>query len=242
MSDTYVLIHGAWHTGDAFEPTAEYLRAQGHIVHCPTLVGNRPGGNCEAIGLQDAIESLIDYLEEHDLREVRLVGHSYGGMLVSAAADRVATRLRRIVYANAFVPLPRESLVDMTPPHYRSLFESLASSNRGAVILPFEVWRESFINDVDLDTARLTFGHLHAQPYRCFVEPVTLSRPTAALTLGKSYINCRQDTALPHNLPWHPRLSERLGLFRYVEVDGSHELLLSNPASFAAAILDAGRD
>jgi hypothetical protein len=48
--------------------------------------------------------------------------------------------------------------------------------------------------------------------------------------------------ALPHSLPWHPRLSERLGLFRYVECEGSHELLFTDPARFADAIVRAGRD
>lgn len=43
MSDTYVLVHGAWHTGELMEPVAQHLRAWGHTVHCPTLAGNRPG-------------------------------------------------------------------------------------------------------------------------------------------------------------------------------------------------------
>ena len=66
--------------------------------------------------------------------------------------------------------------------------------------------------------------------------------PLAALQIGKSYVNCQQDTAMPHSLPWHPRLSERLGLFRLVECPGSHEMFFSNPKRLAQAILEAGRD
>jgi len=242
MSDTYVLVHGAWHAGEALEPTARALRAQGHVVHCPTLAGNRPGDDCSRLGLAEAIESLVAYLEEQDLRQVRLVGHSYGGMLLSAAAERVAPRIRRLVYANAFVPLPGECLTDMTPPHYRALFDAIAAANDGAVRLPYEIWRECFINDADADLARTAYEQLNPQPYRCFVDPLPLSQPTAALPMAKSYLNCRQDVGLPHSLPWHPRLSERLGLFRYVECDGSHELLFTDPARFAAAIVMAGRD
>ena len=66
--------------------------------------------------------------------------------------------------------------------------------------------------------------------------------PLEAMLMGKSYINGQQDTALPHNLPWHPRLSERLGLFRLVECPGSHELCFSDPASAALHIERAGRD
>jgi hypothetical protein len=60
--------------------------------------------------------------------------------------------------------------------------------------------------------------------------------------MGKSYINCQQDTALPHSLPWHPRLSEKLGLFRLVECAGSHELCFTDPQRLADAIERAGRD
>ena len=68
------------------------------------------------------------------------------------------------------------------------------------------------------------------------VLAVLIQRPLAELQIGKSYVNCRQDTAMPHGLPWHPRLSERLGLFRLVECDGSHEMWFSNPAVLARAI------
>lgn len=60
--------------------------------------------------------------------------------------------------------------------------------------------------------------------------------------MGKSYLNCQQDIALPHSLPWHPRLSERLGLYRLVECPGSHELCFTDPALLARKIVEAGRD
>lgn len=242
MADTYVLVHGAWHTGETLEDTARHLRSRGHVVHCPTLPGNRPGDGTAALGLQDAIDALVHFLEADDLHDVRLVGHSYGGMLLSGAADRVAHRIRRLVYANAFVPLPGEALSDMAPPQYRAMFEGIAAANQGAVQLPFAVWRECFINDADDALARSTYASLHPQPLRCLLDPIALSQPTAALPVGKSYLNCRQDTALPHSLPWHPRLSERLGLFRYVEMDGSHELLFTDAHAFADGIERAGRD
>jgi hypothetical protein len=59
---------------------------------------------------------------------------------------------------------------------------------------------------------------------------------------GKSYVNCQQDIALPHSMPWHPRLSERLGVSRLVECPGSHELQFTDPPRLAEAIRSAGRD
>jgi hypothetical protein len=68
--------------------------------------------------------------------------------------------------------------------------------------------------------------------------------PTAALIRKQGHkVHCpTQDTALPHGLPWHPRLSERLGLFRLVECPGSHEIWFTDPATIAKAIVSAGRD
>lgn len=242
MSDTYVLVHGAWHTGELMEPVARNLRDKGHTVHCPTLAGNRPGDDRSRIGLADAARSLIDYLETHDLRGVRLLGHSYGGMVISHAADAVPERIARLVYCNAFVPLNGESLNDMVPPHYVALFDSIAAAQQNAVMLPYPIWREAFINDADAATAERAYAALNPHPYRTFTDPAKLRTELAAMPMGKSYINCQQDIALPHSLPWHPRLSERLGLFRLVECPGSHEMWFSNPQRLAQAIEEAGRD
>jgi len=242
MSDTYVLIHGAWHTGAEMESVSCAMREAGHTVHCPTLAGNRPGDDRAKTGLADAIESAVRFIEQEDLAQVRLVGHSYGGMVISGVADRIAQRLVRLVYVNAFVPLDGQSLNDMVPPHYIAMFDALAAANAQAVTLPFEVWREAFINDADLALARSAYAQLNPHPYRTFTDAISLRQPLAALPLGKSYVNCQQDTAMPHGLPWHPRLSERLGLFRLVECPGSHEMFFSNPRRLAQAILEAGRD
>ena len=242
MSDTYVLVHGAWHTGAELEPAAAHIRQLGHTVHCPTLAGNRPDDDRSRVTLDDAAGSLATYLKQHDLNDVRLVGHSYGGMVISKVADLLPDRIRRLVYVNAFVPLPGESLNDMVPPHYVQLFDALAAASHGAVMLPFPIWREGFINDADLALATSAFEKLNLQPYKTFTDKIVLSRPVAAMTMGKSYVNCRLDTAMPHSLPWHPRLSERLGLFRLVECTGSHEVWFSDPAAIAKAVVTAGRD
>lgn len=242
MADTYVLVHGAWHSGAEMEPVANALRAAGHTVLCPTLAGNRPGDDRARIGLGDAVASLVDFIESNGLREVRLVGHSYGGMVISGAAARLLPRLARLVYVNAFVPQPGECLNDMVPPHYKGLFDAVAAGNGNAVMLPFEVWREAFINDADLALAQSAFAVLNPHPYGTFTQPVVLDQPMAALAIGKSYVNCVLDTAMPASLPWHPRLSERLGLFRYIECAGSHEAWFTQPEALARAIEQAGRD
>jgi pimeloyl-ACP methyl ester carboxylesterase len=242
MSDTYVLVHGAWHTGAELEATADHLRQMGHTVHCPTLAGNRPGDDRAKTGLMDAARSLADYLRDKNLTDVRLVGHSYGGMVISQLMALAPERVRRLVYVNAFVPNPGESLNDMVPPMYVGMFDQIAAANNGAVMLPFPIWREAFINDADLALATSAYEKLNPHPYKTFTDKAELKLPMAALEVGKSYVNCRLDAALPHSLPWHPRLSEKLGLYRLVECEGSHEVWFTNPGAIACAIVVAGRD
>lgn len=242
MSDTYVLIHGAWHTGAELEATAQHMRQQGHTVHCPTLAGNRPDDDRSRTGLEDAARSVCDYLQQHELTGVRLAGHSYGGMVISRVVDLMPELIARLIYVNAFVPLPGQCLNDMVPAHYVALFDQIAAANHGAVMLPFPIWREAFINDADLALAQSAYDRLNPHPYRTFTDPIDLKTPLAELTVGKSYLNCQQDIALPHSMPWHPRLSEKLGLFRLVECQGSHEIWFTDPATLAQALIRAGRD
>jgi pimeloyl-ACP methyl ester carboxylesterase len=242
LSDTYVLVHGAWHTGAEMEATAAHIRQLGHTVYCPTLAGNRPGDDRASTGLADAVASLREFLEARQLSGVRLVGHSYGGMVISGLAEQAPERIARLVYVNAFVPNPGECLNDMVPPHLVAVFTAIAAANGGAVYMPFPVWREGFINDADLALAQSSFERLNPHPNKTFTDPLMLKAPLAALQIGKSYVNCRSDAALPHSAGWHPRLSERLGLFRYVECSGSHEVWFTDPEAIAKAIVVAGRD
>ena len=128
---TYVFVHGAWHTGKELEPTAAPIRAAGHEVHTPTLAGNRPGDS-KKTGLDEAIKSIVDYLAQNNLRDVILMGHSYGGMIITGVADRAADRIRRLVYWNAFVPNNGESLDDMIPPPFVALFDQVAAQRGDA--------------------------------------------------------------------------------------------------------------
>ncbi len=237
---TFVFVHGAWHTGAQLEATAAPLRVAGHTVHLPTLAGNRPGDS-RTVGLSAAIDSLVQILEADDLQDIVLVGHSYAGMVITGVADRVPARIRRLVYWNAFVPHHGESLNDLVPPHYVQMFQSLVAPD-GGMMIPFPVWREAFMNDASLEQAQAAHAQLNRHPWKTFTDAIQLTRSPADFTCGKSYINATEDTSMPHAFPWHPRLSQKLGLFRLVQTPGSHELCFTNPTRLAQAILEAGRD
>lgn len=238
----FVLVHGACHDGGHFQAVAELLRGQGHRVWCPTLKGNRPEDDRRAITLEDAIASLIEYFEENALTDVVLLGHSWGGMVITAAADRLKPgTVRRLIYFSAFVPNPDESLLDMCPPHYQALFRQMGEAD-GAVLFPWPVFREAFVNDGTVEQAKGLFDSLNPHPFSTMADPVRLSRAPAEMMVGKSFLYCTEDIGLPHSTPFHPRLSEKLGLYRLVTMPGSHSTFLTNPELLASKIIEAGRD
>lgn len=238
----YVLVHGACHDGSHFEACAAPIRAAGHEVFCPTLKGNRPGDDRKTVTLDEAIQSLIDFFEQNDIWDAVLLGHSWGGMAITGAADRLASgRVRRLIYFSAFVPNDGESLIDMCPPHYQALFTQMGGQS-GEVMFPFPILREAFINDGTAEQAQALFDSLNPQPFHTMNDKSRLSKNPAAFEMGKSFLHCTEDTALPHSLPFHPRLSEKLGLFRLVSFPGSHSTFVTAPELLGRKIMEAGRD
>jgi hypothetical protein len=108
--------------------------------------------------------------------------------------------------------------------------------------MPFPVWREAFIQDADAELAAATHARLSTEPYQPFRDKLDLSRFYAS-DIPKSYINATEDTALPPGeWGWHPRMSARLGMYRLVQLAGSHEVMFTAPERLAVAIDAAGRD
>jgi len=239
---TYVLVHGAWHSGKELEPVAALLRAEGHEAFTPTVKGNGLHDR-KNTGLDEAIQSIEEFLVESDLADAVMVGHSYGGMIITAMADRVRDRIRRLIYWNAFVPNDGECVNDMLPADYIALFAYIAAQRGdGGIALPVSIWQQAFINDADPDTATRAYQSLNPHPIRTLSDRISLRTNPNRMDVPKSYINCTDDVSLPRDHSWHPHLSQKLGLFRLIQVPGSHELCFSNPALLAQAILDADRD
>jgi len=239
---TYVLVHGGWHSGDLFEGVAKFIRAEGHTVHTPTLRGNGPGDSKET-GLDEAIDSLVGYFLDNDISDAVLLAHSYGGMVITGAADRLPEgAVRRLVYWSAYVPNDGESVADLTPPAFIDMWNHIREPNGGIPML-YPVFREALINDGDEETAKFWHAKLNTQPYQTMFDPIKLTRNPVDMAVGKSFIHCQEDVVYPTSLGgWHPRFSERLGVFRFVSMPGSHEVCFTNPELLAHKIIIAGRD
>ncbi|WP_326836309.1 alpha/beta fold hydrolase [Amycolatopsis rhabdoformis] len=238
----FVLVHGSWHDGGHWGSVVRRLEELGHTAHAPTVAGHGKDVPKD-VSHDDCVSSIVDYVVQHDLTEVVLVGHSFGGTVVARVAEEIPDRLRRLVFWNAFVPRPGKSQYEDLPPHYREMFSTLAAESAdGTVMLPFPIWRDAFIQDADLDLARRTYATLSSEPLRPLTDELELSR-FAALEIPRSYLNGTEDTALPPGeWGWHPRMSGRLGLHRLVQMPGSHEVLFTNPRGLAEKLLESARD
>ncbi|GAA11492.1 putative salicylate esterase [Gordonia alkanivorans NBRC 16433] len=103
------------------------------------------------------------------------------------------------------------------------------------------MWREAFIQDADLETATRTYELLSPEPLQPMADELDLTRFYQS-EIPKSYINATEDIALPPGeWGWHPRMSSRLGMYRLVQLPGSHEVMFTNPKLLAAKIVEAGR-
>lgn len=237
--ETFVLITGAWHGGWSWRPVATRLRAAGHRVLTPTLPGLDLGDDPRGVTLTDCVDAVVGFVESADLRDATLVGHSWGGYVVSGAAPRVAQRLRRLVFWSAFVPADGESLMDAVPPTYRELFAAqAAASGDDTITLPLEVWQQAFMQDASEDLQRAVHGLLAPQPMGTFSEAPD-QKAFYRLDLPTAYVRTTDDVALPPGEYGWDRFPGRLPDACVVETPGSHEANFTQPGALSDAILKA---
>jgi len=134
---TFVIVPGGWHGGWSWQPTVERLLARGHTVRALTLDGlhpDRPESEA-APNLDTHIAEVNAELGCHE-GPVILCGHSYGGMVITGAADRTPHRVARLVYVDAYVPSDGDSCWSLTSDSYRRLFISGAAADGRTVAVP----------------------------------------------------------------------------------------------------------
>ncbi len=240
MVETFVLITGAWHGGWSWRPVATRLRAAGHRVLTPTLPGLDLGDDPRGVTLTDCCDAVVALVEREDLTDVTLLGHSWGGFVVSGAAPRVARHLKRTVFWSAFVPHDGESLMDAVPPSYRELFiaQAAASGEQNTVTLPFQVWQQAFMQDASPDAQRAVFELLAPQPMGTFTEKPD-QKAFFDLQVPSAYVLSTEDVALPPGEWGWDRFPSRLPGAVLVETPGSHESNFTRPAELADAFLRA---
>ncbi|MHA7130855.1 alpha/beta hydrolase [Algoriphagus namhaensis] len=113
---TYVIVHGAWGGGWAFREVDSLLTQKGAQVYRPTLTGQgeRVHLASEKVGLYTHILDIVNTILFEDLHEIVLVGHSYGGMVITGVADQIPDRIQKIIYLDAMLPENGESVFSMS--------------------------------------------------------------------------------------------------------------------------------
>jgi pimeloyl-ACP methyl ester carboxylesterase len=234
---TLMLVHGNWHDGRCWSDVQKLLAAAGVHSIAPTLPGHGAGVGRLEVRHADYVSSIIGALDAF-ARPAVLVGHSFGGSVVSRVADLRPERCQGLVYYSAFVPRDGERVADSLPAQFIEFLEAAAASSADrTVTLPDELLREAFANTADHGTLKRIRSLLVPEPYAPIFE--TLSLPCFAnLKIPAAYISCRDDRSLPPGT-FHPGQSSRLCASKRIEIDGDHESLLTAPERLAAALLEA---
>jgi pimeloyl-ACP methyl ester carboxylesterase len=135
---TIVLAHGAWSAAWAWKKMRPLFRAAGHEFLSPTYtgLGERVHLAHRDIDLSTHIQDVAAVFEFEDLRDVTLIGHSYGGMVTTGVADRVPERIRRVVYLDAFAPIDGQSLFDLVGPKVEATMRAGAAKDGDGWKLP----------------------------------------------------------------------------------------------------------
>jgi pimeloyl-ACP methyl ester carboxylesterase len=137
---TYVLVHGAWGTIHAYDGTVGALRAKGHTVYAVAFkgLGTRAAELSPAITLSDHINDVVKVIDDNHLSNIILVGHSYGGMIITGVAAKRAANIRTLVYLDAFLPRDGEALWDIATDFERKHYIDAQRASPGLVgPLPF---------------------------------------------------------------------------------------------------------
>ena len=229
-SVNFVLVHGSWHGGWCWKRVVPFLLLAKHAVHTPTLsgLGDKAHIASPEHDLNTHIEDIRAYIELHDLDDVVLVGHSYAGMVISGVVDRIASRIRRLVFLDAFVPQNGQCVADLISAERLQALEQLrtagnwrtapVSLDQLGVLLPADrAWVEPRL------TPNLT---------RTFHTPLNLA--TNALDqVAKSYIWCRENSGTFA----HFAASARAAALDYHEIDAGHDAMITKPKATADILL-----
>jgi len=233
---TYVLVHGGGHGGWCYKKVGPRLRPAGHEVYAPTMtgLGERSHSMRPGIDLDTHITDIVNVLQYEDLRDVILVGHSYGGMVVTGVADRAADRIGKLVYLDAANPVNNQSLVDVSGP----VIEAVRPYGRvvdGVELVLFpdpEIVKLYGVTDPD-DVAWMT-ERLTPHPWACFEQKLRLTNEDALWKIPQYHIVCTSTLATrDRELMENARAEGRLW-----DVDTGHDLMITEPEFVANALLE----
>ncbi len=227
-----LLIHGAWGGAWVWRRVLPALRAAGHEVHAVTLTGDGERAHLRqpGIGLQTHIADVVGLAEAEELRDIALVGHSYGGQVMTGAADVLAGRVRQLIYVDAMVPLPGEGWGTNHPPDVVAAREKAAAAHDNALPPPDPA--DFGLGGADRDwLLRRQVPH----PFGPYREPMPFDGERWR-ALPRAFIDCNRP-AYP-TIDGSRRRAREQGDWTIIELPTGHCPMVSMPAEFTKVMLD----
>jgi pimeloyl-ACP methyl ester carboxylesterase len=224
---TYVLVHGAWGGSFGWRKVRPLLQQAGHQVFTPSLtgLGERAHLATPQVNLSTHIQDVANAIWYEDLSDIILVGHSYGGMVVTGVADRMPERIQHLVYLDAFLPSDGQSLYDMGGGGQRSSTDWR--------VPPLQ--RNEDPNDPEAEWNRVRrLDH----PRATLEEKVKLTAPLESRPFSLTYIVA---TGRPEPGPIFDRIAASLHSnqrWTLREIAGGHGMIRTNPDGLVRLFLD----
>jgi pimeloyl-ACP methyl ester carboxylesterase len=222
---TFVIVHGAWGGGWAFREVDRLMAADGNKIYRPTLTGQGERSHLASphIGLETHIMDIVNVIRFEDLRDVVLVGHSYGGMVVTGVADRLPDRIAKLVYVDAVLPEDGESL--------DTAFGN--ASGKSGLPMKGRVEKDGFLipNWVKPDAP---YPHDVPHSVKTFHDPIHLAHAEALRTIPTVYILTVDKGQPPEKdtfYPFYQRAIKR-GIPAWI-MEGDHNVQWSHPKELA---------
>ncbi|WP_326943669.1 alpha/beta hydrolase [Amycolatopsis sp. NBC_01307] len=228
---TFLLVHGAWHSGRSWDRVVPLLEAAGHRAFAPSLTGYGDKAHLLApdVGLGTHVDDIAGLIEDEQLDDVVLVGHSYAGMVVSGAANRVPERIAHLVYLDAMVPEDGETAIDVMPIS-KQLVDAAVDGWR-VPPLPELPPPLGLFGVTDPDDVAWLRSMLSDQPVRCLTEPVRLDDP-AVRAIPRTHIHCV--AGRPEGITRRPVPAGE----RVRELPTGHDCMITMPAELAGLLLE----
>lgn len=172
---SFVLVHGAWCGGWVWRDVAGLLRAAGHEVFTPTLtgMGERSHLLSADVNLSTHIRDIVNVIDYERLDGVALVAHSYGGMVATGVADRIADRIDALIYLDAALPEDGQAMLDLVSGERKETVMRLAEEEGGGIAVPQSLLLDTGIEDADRRAAFVARTCPH--PLASQLEPIRLA-------------------------------------------------------------------
>ena len=232
---TYVLVHGGGHGGWCYQRVARMLRQAGHEVYAPSLTGLAERSHLLGphVDLDLHIQDVVALLHYEDLKDVILVGHSYGGMVITGVADRAVDRVGRVVYLDAATPVNGQSLVDVAGPIIEAVRPYGETVDGVELVLLPGPGAGTLYGVTDPDDLTWMEERLTGHPWKCFEQPLKLTNEAAFNAVPKYHIVCTSTLATrDQDLMREAREAGRLW-----DIDTGHDLMITEPRAVTDALI-----